>query len=350
MLHGRAVPLELGEQRVERRDRVDVAADRRGRGRPASTRTGSRRPQRTARTVSATSAGTKSRASNTTLTLGSGYDGGARLVRNDSGWLEPEGDGWYVLNASDARWLSNEMGWYCSFEGAERFPEFGLNINFLPPGKPIAMYHHEPHQEGFFVIRGEAILIVEGEEQRPARAGTTSHFAAGVAARRRRRGRTGALVLAVGGRVGGGGATYPVGRGRGRARAGRRPSRRAIRARHMRASTRLEPSAYSGRAAARMSGWHIVNARDVQWFDGGRSGSTADFQQGEHVRRVRFQPRHGAARAAPMAIYHREPHQEGFLVLSGEALLIVEGEERPLRRWDYFHCPRRRRAHHRRRR
>ena len=31
--------------------------------------------------------------------------------------------------------------------------------------------------------------------------------------------------------------------------------------------------------------------------------------------------------------------QEGFLVLSGEALLIVDEEERPLRQWDYFHCP-----------
>ncbi|CAN5331010.1 hypothetical protein BH18ACT12_BH18ACT12_05200 [soil metagenome] len=35
----------------------------------------------------------------------------------------------------------------------------------------------------------------------------------------------------------------------------------------------------------------------------------------------------------------REDHQEGFLVLSGECLLIVEGEERILKQWDYFHCP-----------
>jgi uncharacterized cupin superfamily protein len=27
------------------------------------------------------------------------------------------------------------------------------------------------------------------------------------------------------------------------------------------------------------------------------------------------------------------------LVLYGEALLIVEGEERPLRQWDFVHCP-----------
>jgi len=41
----------------------------------------------------------------------------------------------------------------------------------------------------------------------------------------------------------------------------------------------------------------------------------------------------------PMSMYHWEADQEGFLVLSGEALLIVEDEERPLRAWDYFHCP-----------
>jgi uncharacterized cupin superfamily protein len=38
-------------------------------------------------------------------------------------------------------------------------------------------------------------------------------------------------------------------------------------------------------------------------------------------------------------LYHSEGVQEGFLVLSGECTLIVEEEERPLRQWDYFHCP-----------
>ncbi|MDX6447623.1 MAG: hypothetical protein QOH02_248 [Gaiellaceae bacterium] len=42
---------------------------------------------------------------------------------------------------------------------------------------------------------------------------------------------------------------------------------------------------------------------------------------------------------APNALYHSEGVQEGFLVLSGECTLIVEEEERPLRQWDYFHCP-----------
>jgi uncharacterized cupin superfamily protein len=40
-----------------------------------------------------------------------------------------------------------------------------------------------------------------------------------------------------------------------------------------------------------------------------------------------------------LAMYHRENDQEDFLVLAGEGTLIVEGEERPLRRWDFFHCP-----------
>jgi len=41
----------------------------------------------------------------------------------------------------------------------------------------------------------------------------------------------------------------------------------------------------------------------------------------------------------PNALYHSEGAQEGFLVLSGECVLVVEEEERPLRQWDYFHCP-----------
>ena len=41
----------------------------------------------------------------------------------------------------------------------------------------------------------------------------------------------------------------------------------------------------------------------------------------------------------PNALYHSEGVQEGFLVLSGECTLIVEEEERPLRQWDYVHCP-----------
>jgi uncharacterized cupin superfamily protein len=41
----------------------------------------------------------------------------------------------------------------------------------------------------------------------------------------------------------------------------------------------------------------------------------------------------------PNCLYHREPVQEDFLVLHGECIAIVDGEEHPLRRWDLFHCP-----------
>src|SRR6266516_3798427 len=41
----------------------------------------------------------------------------------------------------------------------------------------------------------------------------------------------------------------------------------------------------------------------------------------------------------PMTMYHWETDQEDFLVLPGDALLIVEGDERPLRQWDFVHCP-----------
>src|SRR4051812_30914759 len=40
-----------------------------------------------------------------------------------------------------------------------------------------------------------------------------------------------------------------------------------------------------------------------------------------------------------MAMYHWEADQEDFLVVSGEGVLIVEGEERPLKQWDFVHCP-----------
>jgi uncharacterized cupin superfamily protein len=132
----------------------------------------------------------------------------AQLAKAENGWLEPEGDGWYVLNAKDAKWLSNEMGWYCNFEGAERFPEFGLNLNRLPPGAPMALYHHEPVQEGFLVLDGEALLIIEGEEH-PLKRWDYVHCPPGVSHVVIGAG-DGALVLAVGARAPGVHATYPV--------------------------------------------------------------------------------------------------------------------------------------------
>jgi len=38
-------------------------------------------------------------------------------------------------------------------------------------------------------------------------------------------------------------------------------------------------------------------------------------------------------------MYHRERGQEDFLVVAGECVLVIEGQERPLKAWDFVHCP-----------
>jgi hypothetical protein len=92
----------------------------------------------------------------------------ATLNQTENG-LVPQGEGWYVLNAREAKWLhSRGAGSYCGFEGDVRFPELGINLNVMEPGEPIAMYHTENAQEDFLVLSGEALLIVEDEE-RPLR-------------------------------------------------------------------------------------------------------------------------------------------------------------------------------------
>ncbi len=82
----------------------------------------------------------------------------------------PQEGGWFVVNARDSRWEYNELGGYCPFEGegAARFTDLAINLNWLAPGKPMAMYHAEESQEAFLVLLGECLLIVEGEE-RPLR-------------------------------------------------------------------------------------------------------------------------------------------------------------------------------------
>jgi len=40
----------------------------------------------------------------------------------------------------------------------------------------------------------------------------------------------------------------------------------------------------------------------------------------------------------PSCKYHSESVQEDFLVLGGECLLLLDGEERTLGRWDFVHC------------
>jgi len=90
---------------------------------------------------------------------------------------------------------------------------------------------------------------------------------------------------------------------------------------------------------AASEGWFVVNVRDAAWVSGGDfadacvfEGDAAPFGQMGYTLAV-IQP------GQPSALYHREADQEDFLVLAGECLLLVEGEERRLEAWDFVHCP-----------
>jgi uncharacterized cupin superfamily protein len=89
----------------------------------------------------------------------------APLEPADSGKV-PSGEGWFVLNARDARWLTGDFGAYTRFEGDARFATMGVNIGVLLPGQPACYYHRENEQEDFLVLSGECLLLIEGEERR----------------------------------------------------------------------------------------------------------------------------------------------------------------------------------------
>ena len=100
---------------------------------------------------------------------------------------------------------------------------------------------------------------------------------------------------------------------------------------------RLERTEY-GLAPAE-DGWFAVNVRDAAWMRNEHFGDACIFE-GDAVRFPEvgytlqvLQP------GQPNGLYHREDNQEDFLVLAGECIAIVEGEERHLRAWDFLHCP-----------
>jgi uncharacterized cupin superfamily protein len=91
-------------------------------------------------------------------------------------------------------------------------------------------------------------------------------------------------------------------------------------------------------------GWFVLNARDARWRHREGQGERLSFTGSTHFELEAYFPQVGVnlnllGPGEPMAMYHWEDDQEDFLVLHGEALLIVEGQERALRRWDFVHCP-----------
>jgi uncharacterized cupin superfamily protein len=89
----------------------------------------------------------------------------AELEQTEDGAV-PKTDGWFVVNARDARWMHHDvMGSAVTFEGDAKFAELGINIGVGQPGQPASMYHGENAQEDFLILAGEAVLVIEGEER-----------------------------------------------------------------------------------------------------------------------------------------------------------------------------------------
>jgi uncharacterized cupin superfamily protein len=100
---------------------------------------------------------------------------------------------------------------------------------------------------------------------------------------------------------------------------------------------RLEETG-AGQAPA-TEGWFVVNVRDGRWMTNEVlgdafiiEGDDAGFDQVGYTIGI-LQPGQAGGR------YHHESDQEDFLVLAGECLLLIEEEERPLKAWDFVHCP-----------
>ena len=86
-------------------------------------------------------------------------------------------------------------------------------------------------------------------------------------------------------------------------------------------------------------GWFVLNVRDTMWFESERMGLYGVFDS-EAARFSQLGIGIGILRPGePNGMYHGEDAQEDFLVLSGECLLLVEGQERRLKAWDFVHCP-----------
>jgi uncharacterized cupin superfamily protein len=114
-----------------------------------------------------------------------------------------------VKSVRDMRWQENELGASAEFDKhTERFDQVGINLTALQPGQPMTMYHQERYQEGFLVLRGECLLIVEGREV-PLREWDYFHCPPDVPHAVVGAGEGLSLVLAVGSRVGPDVILYP---------------------------------------------------------------------------------------------------------------------------------------------
>jgi hypothetical protein len=89
----------------------------------------------------------------------------APLEQTEHG-LVRKGEGWFVLNARDARWNSwPGLGHSTNLAGDVMFQQIGIGLTVLGPGEPMSMYHWENDEEDFLILSGEATLVIEGQER-----------------------------------------------------------------------------------------------------------------------------------------------------------------------------------------
>jgi uncharacterized cupin superfamily protein len=94
----------------------------------------------------------------------------AKIETTEAG-LQPGDEGWFILNLDEIAWRTIPgNGTWCVFESPNAPSRtLGIGVHVLPPGETPGMYHRESDQEGFLVIAGECLAIVEGQERRMRR-------------------------------------------------------------------------------------------------------------------------------------------------------------------------------------
>jgi uncharacterized cupin superfamily protein len=92
-------------------------------------------------------------------------------------------------------------------------------------------------------------------------------------------------------------------------------------------------------AVVESEGWFVLNAADAGWTTHELSGRWVSFEGESHPFSEFGIGIHVLEPGEPNGKYHAEAVQEDFLVLSGECICLIEGEERRLKAWDFVHCP-----------
>jgi uncharacterized cupin superfamily protein len=89
---------------------------------------------------------------------------------------------------------------------------------------------------------------------------------------------------------------------------------------------------------AKGDGWYVVNAKDTRWYYAEGRSAVSDFEGDAEFSQLGINLQ-VLGPGVPMSMYHWEADEEDFLVVAGEGVLIIDGEERALKQWDFVHCP-----------